>query len=146
MIYSYLNVSPALSKLNVVQLHWEEFLTIFAIAMDYLPIQASSVPCEWAFSSSYETNTVRQNRISPILIEALQMLKFTVQNTSINFTSDILTPEKELKGDTALNLLAELTNEAHDDERQENVIDRVVFETQMEPASFSFLIMLSAKL
>jgi hypothetical protein len=68
-------------------------------------------------------------------MEALQMLKFAVWNTLINFTSDILTPEKELEGDTAPNLLAELTNEAHDDERRENVIDRVVFETQMEPDS-----------
>lgn len=135
MIYSYLNVSPALSKLNVVQLRREEFPTIFAIAMDYLPIQASSVPCERAFSSSSETDTVRRNRISPILMEALQMLKFAVRNTPIDFTSDILTPEKELEGDTAPNLLAELTNEAHDDERRENVIDRVVFETQMEPDS-----------
>jgi hypothetical protein len=135
VIYSYLNVSPALSKLNVVQLRREEFPTIFAIAMDYLPIQASSVPCERAFSSSSETDTVRRNRISPILMEALQMLKFAVRNTPIDFTSDILTPEKELEGDTAPNLLAELTNEAHDDERRENVIDRVVFETQMEPDS-----------
>jgi hypothetical protein len=135
VIYSYLNVSPALSKLNVVQLHREEFPTIFAIAMDYLPIQASSVPCEQAFLSSSETDMVRQNCISPILMEALQMLKFAVWNTLINFTSDILTPEKELEGDTAPNLLAELTNEAHDDERRENVIDRVVFETQMEPDS-----------
>jgi hypothetical protein len=68
-------------------------------------------------------------------MEALQMLKFAVRNTPIDFTSDILTPEKELEGDTAPNLLAELTNEAHDDERRENVIDRVVFETQMEPDS-----------
>jgi hypothetical protein len=135
VIYSYLNVSPALSKLNVVQLRREEFPTIFAIAMDYLPIQASSVPCGRAFSSSSETDTVRRNRISPILMEALQMLKFAVRNTPIDFTSDILTPEKELEGDTAPNLLAELTNEAHDDERRENVIDRVVFETQMEPDS-----------
>jgi hypothetical protein len=118
-----------------MQLGWEEFLMIFAIAMDYLPIQASSVPCEQAFLSSSETDTVRRNRISPILMEALQMLKFAVWNTLINFTSDILTPEKELKENTTLNLLAELTNKAHNDERWENVIDRVVFETQMEPDS-----------
>jgi hypothetical protein len=135
VIYSYLNVSPALGKLNVMQLHREEFPMIFAIAMDYLPIQASSVPCEQAFSSSSETDMVWRNCISPILMEALQMLKFAVWNTPIDFTSNILTPEKELEGDTAPNLLAELTNKAHNDERWENVIDRVVFETQMEPDS-----------
>jgi hypothetical protein len=49
---------------------------IFAIAMDYLPIQASSIPCERIFSSSTETDTKKRNRISPILMEALQMLKY----------------------------------------------------------------------
>jgi hypothetical protein len=42
--------------------------------MDYLPIQASSVPCEQAFSLSAETDTAQRNWISPVLMEALQML------------------------------------------------------------------------
>jgi hypothetical protein len=44
--------------------------------MDYLPIQASSVPCERVFSSSAETDTKKRNRISPLLMEALQILKY----------------------------------------------------------------------
>ena len=51
------------------------FPILYAIAMDYLPIQASSVPCERAFSSCAETDTKRRNRLSPALIEALQVLK-----------------------------------------------------------------------
>ncbi|KAJ7689370.1 hypothetical protein B0H14DRAFT_2420755, partial [Mycena olivaceomarginata] len=51
--------------------------TIFLLFADYCPIQATSVPSEHVFSSSAETDTKRQNHISPILMEALQMLKFS---------------------------------------------------------------------
>jgi hypothetical protein len=54
--------------------------------MNYLPIQASAVPCEQVFSSSAETMTKRRNRISPILMEALQMLKFFLKKERLNFT------------------------------------------------------------
>lgn len=50
------------------------------MAMDVLPIQASSVPCERVFSSSKETITPRRNRISAELMESLQLLKFSVKN------------------------------------------------------------------
>ena len=50
--------------------------TWFAAAMDYLPVQASAVPSERVFSSSAQTDTARRNRINPLLMEALQMLKF----------------------------------------------------------------------
>ena len=55
--------------------------------MDYLPIQASAVPCERVFSSAKETVTARRNRISSDLMEALQVLKyFIVRGRSISFT------------------------------------------------------------
>lgn len=57
------------------QLSASTFPTFFSIALDYLPIQASSVPSERVFSSSAETDTAKRNRI-PALMEALQMLKF----------------------------------------------------------------------
>ena len=47
--------------------------------MDILPIQASSVPCERVFSSSKETITARRNALSPQLVEALQLLKYTTK-------------------------------------------------------------------
>lgn len=50
--------------------------TFVAIAMDYLPVQASAVPSERVFSSSARTDTVEWNRIKPVLMEALQMLKY----------------------------------------------------------------------
>ncbi len=55
--------------------------------MDILPIQASSVPCERVFSSSKETTTARRNKLSPKLVEALQVLKFEAKhNKVLNFT------------------------------------------------------------
>ena len=65
--------------------------------MDILPIQASSVPCERVFSSGKETHSARRNRISPDLMEALQLLKFSVkQGRGLNFTAG-LSIEEQLK-------------------------------------------------
>lgn len=58
--------------------------------MDILPIQASSMPCERVFSSSKETTTARRNKLSPQLVEALQVLKFGHKhNKLLNFTAGL---------------------------------------------------------
>ncbi|KIK19412.1 hypothetical protein PISMIDRAFT_43550, partial [Pisolithus microcarpus 441] len=59
---------------------------VFTIALDYLPIQASSVPCECVFSSSSETDMKKHNCITPALMEALQMLKFGLKKERLDFT------------------------------------------------------------
>ena len=64
--------------------------------MDYLPVQASAVPCERVFLSSAETDTKKRNHIKPELMEALQILKFALKKERLNFTSGLLTAEKEL--------------------------------------------------
>lgn len=69
------------------------FPTIFRIAMDYLPIQASAVACERVFSSSAETDVEKRNRILPGLMEALQVLKFALKKNRLNFTSHLHLPE-----------------------------------------------------
>ncbi|KIK14506.1 hypothetical protein PISMIDRAFT_84486, partial [Pisolithus microcarpus 441] len=69
-------VDGSMDPLRFWEVNRTRFPTIFAIAMDYLPIQASSVPCERVFSSSADTDTKKRNLISPILMEALQMLKY----------------------------------------------------------------------
>jgi hypothetical protein len=69
------------------------------MAMDYLPIQASSVPCERIFSSSAETGTKKRNRISPLLMEALQMLKFHLKKERLNFTAGWKTSETQMVDD-----------------------------------------------
>jgi hAT family C-terminal dimerisation region len=80
------------------------FPTLFAIAMDYIPIQASSVPCERAFSSSAETDTKKHNCMGPILMECLQMIKFAIKKECLDLTSGLLTAkfdmlDKENPGD-----------------------------------------------
>jgi uncharacterized membrane protein YukC len=55
--------------------------------MDIIPIQASSVPCERVFSSGKETMAPRRRRISANLMEALQMLKYSIKKgRPLNFT------------------------------------------------------------
>lgn len=65
--------------------------------MDYLPIQASSVPCERVFSSSSETDTKKRNRISPVLMEALQIVKFLLKKERLNFTQGWAASQKEME-------------------------------------------------
>ena len=61
--------------------------TIFTLAMDVLLIQGSSIPCEQVFSSVKETMTDRQSCIQPELMEAFQLLKYSIKHgCSINFT------------------------------------------------------------
>jgi hAT family C-terminal dimerisation region len=61
--------------------------------MDYLPIQATSVPCERVFSSAKETDTAKRNQISPVLMEALQLLKFSLKKERLNFMAGWPTSE-----------------------------------------------------
>jgi hypothetical protein len=61
--------------------------------MDYLPIQASAVPCERVFSSSAETDTKKRNRIKPELMESLQVLKFALKKDRLDFTAHLRLPE-----------------------------------------------------
>ena len=68
------------------------------MAMDYLPIQATSVPCERVFSSAKETDSARRNRISPVLMEALQLLKFSLKKERLHFMKGWATSEAEMVG------------------------------------------------
>jgi hypothetical protein len=55
--------------------------------MDILPIQGSAVPCKCVFSSAKEIMTTRHNNLSPKLMEAIQLLKFSFRTgRSLDFT------------------------------------------------------------
>lgn len=70
-----------------------DYPTLHKIAMDYLPVQASSVPSERAFSSASETDTRRRNRIRPELMEMIQLLKHLYNRTDFDMMVDELTPD-----------------------------------------------------
>jgi hypothetical protein len=75
------------SRSEACQMYEKEFPTIFKLAMDVLPVQGSSVPCERVFSSAQETITPRRSLISPEVMEACQILKFGLKkNVTLSFT------------------------------------------------------------
>jgi hypothetical protein len=95
------------------------------MAMDYLPIQATAVPCERVFSSSAETDTKRRNRISSPLMEALQMQKFQFKQERLDFMRDWMTEEKQLaKDDPDEDLLRTLIHQ--DTQSGQNNFDNVI--------------------
>jgi hAT family C-terminal dimerisation region len=98
--------------IETIQINKMEFPTLFAIALDYLPIQAPSIPCERVFSSAKETDTVKRNCIHPVLMEALQTLKFSLKKEQFNFTSGWQTAPSKMKrtgnAGTTKDLLAHL--------------------------------------
>ena len=66
--------------------------------MDYLPIQVMSVPCKHVFLSAKETDTAKRNQISLVLMEALQLLKFSIKKEHLNFMDGWLTSEAAMIG------------------------------------------------
>ena len=59
----------------MLQIHASQYPIWSQMALDYLPIQGSAVPCERKFSSAGITGTDRRNRLTPATFEALQILK-----------------------------------------------------------------------
>ncbi|KAJ6459696.1 hypothetical protein C8R47DRAFT_994500, partial [Mycena vitilis] len=72
------------------------FVTLYQIALDVLPVQASAVPCERVFSSSKETDALRRGDLSPAVMEMLQILKFIYRKGRISFVDDLVATEEEL--------------------------------------------------
>ena len=63
-----------------------------------LPIQASSVPCERAFSSSKETDTNRRSRLGTDLMEVLQILKSLYRSDKLSFVDAWMASPQEEEG------------------------------------------------
>ena len=66
------------------------------MALDYILIQASSVPCEHIFSSVSETDMKWHNRINSDLFKALQILKFGYKCEQLDFSGGLLVIEEEM--------------------------------------------------
>ena len=73
------------------------------MALDILPIQASAVPCEHVFFSSMKTCESQCSRIEPTLMEALQILKYHIQQEeSLDFTKGLSQAEEEKEIETEM--------------------------------------------
>ena len=66
------------------------------MALDYILIQVSSVPCKRVFSSASETDMKQHNRINSDLFEALQILKFGYKHEWLDFSGGLLVIEEEM--------------------------------------------------
>ena len=85
---------------HVIQKHALEYPIMACIALDYLPSQASSVPCECLFSASKQTAVDHQAHLSSQKFEYLQVLKFVWYKDIPDFTA--LNDEVEENIDLAL--------------------------------------------
>ena len=89
----------------ILQENHLHYPTVFALAMDILPIQDSSVPCEQVFLSAKETLNDHQSCVVPELMEGLQLLKYSVKHgCSINFTAETLWDDKVVALETLMNI------------------------------------------
>lgn len=111
---------------------------LFAIAMDYLPIQASSVACEHVFSSSAETDTKKRNRIVPELMEALQMLKYHYKKNRLDFSQTAAVSQWEVMDDPKDPINADRTGLLGEDAR--DTIEQLIKDIDHEEFSIAELL------
>ncbi|KAF8205470.1 hypothetical protein K438DRAFT_1756858 [Mycena galopus ATCC 62051] len=100
---------------------------IYRLFIDYAAAQATSVPSERVFSSSAETDTKHCNRINPILMEALQMLKFNYKKSHLNFMSEGQSATVADDDKDWLQVLASTTNDKEKQEIRREISDSCDF-------------------
>lgn len=118
---------------HVLQEKEIEYPILFRLAMDVLPVQASSVPSERVFSSSSETDTVRRSRMSPALIEILQIMKYSFRQERLSFTDHWIPTEEEL---TALPLTLEDAATLMSSNSFEQILTHIAAHRSRQPPSF----------
>jgi hypothetical protein len=113
-----LSLAIIIHHLFITQSNEYTFKLMFRVAMDVLPAQASAVPCERVFSSSKETCSLRRSRLSPTLLEVLQVLKFAYKQERLNFTDDLVAKEEDyqIEGPVTARVVEELMKAGKVDE------------------------------
>jgi len=79
--------------------------------IDYLSIQATSIPYKHIFLSAKETDTVKRNWISLVPMQSLQLLKFLLKKECLNFTHGWSTSEVAMSILMACHNLGSLTGD-----------------------------------
>ncbi|RDB30355.1 hypothetical protein Hypma_007292 [Hypsizygus marmoreus] len=75
------DVSPDTDIIEWWQNHAQVYPTLAQIALDILPVQASSVPCERLFSASKPIADERRAHLGSRRFEELLLMKFTWRNS-----------------------------------------------------------------
>ena len=119
------SVSQVLATDKLLQVNGGTFPTLFTMAMDYLPVQATSVPSERVFSSSSKTTTRRRNQINNLLMEALQIRKFRLMKDRLDFMAGWKTKVKQMVEDDpdSVDVLQKLFETNHD---AQNTFDSIM--------------------
>ncbi|KZT31303.1 hypothetical protein SISSUDRAFT_974790, partial [Sistotremastrum suecicum HHB10207 ss-3] len=76
--------------------HATEYPILARIALDVLPVQASSVACERLFSSGKHTASDLRSRLGADKFEQLQLLKFAWKKSLIDLASENAMYEEEI--------------------------------------------------
>ena len=84
-VYSTLKCDCSLT--HVIQKHALEYPILARITLNYLPSQASSVPCEQLFSTSKQTTVDHQACLSSEKFKHLQVLKFAWHKNISDFAA-----------------------------------------------------------
>ena len=82
--YIFIKVSISL---NLCQDHCNEYPTLARIALDVLPIPASSVPCERLFSAAKEVTDDHHSHLGLKKFEETQVMKFAWHNNIPNLAA-----------------------------------------------------------
>ena len=75
------------SILSTLQDNHHRFPTLGRIALDILPCQALTVPCEWLFSASKQTATDLRSKLGAQRFEELQLMKYAWKHNIVDFAA-----------------------------------------------------------
>jgi hypothetical protein len=98
---------------HILQVHAREYPTLSRIALDVLPAQASSVPCERLFSAGKEVADERRSRLGPQQFEQLQMLKFDWRGSIADYAAWNSDQVEEVNDDEFYGMLLADIDEKH---------------------------------
>ncbi|CDO71217.1 hypothetical protein BN946_scf184863.g12 [Trametes cinnabarina] len=79
--------SEPFSLLRYWQDHAKDFPYLYKVALDILPVPASSVPCERVFSACKDVDTIRRSGLDAAMLEVLQILKFALKQERLEFAA-----------------------------------------------------------
>jgi hypothetical protein len=108
----------------VLQNHCQLYPTLVRIALDVLPSQASSVPCERLFSASKQAADDRRARLGPRKFEELQLMKFAWRKNA----NDLVTRNPEEIEEVVLDTYQEMLSSDHWEDEFDKGEDEIVLD------------------